>query len=104
MANHPDHFPIHPGSSKMLPTLPRFVPWLKLLPFESNAQRNHSQSLARLAERGGLSWTELRWIISGSGWASEGFREYRGERDPRMVSDEAASALWVMTKLEIVVA
>ena len=101
MPTHPEHYPIHPGSCKILPTLPRFVPWAKLIPYEANAQRNHSQSLARLAERGGLSWMELRWIISGKGWGSDGFKEYKGDRDPWMVADEAASALWVMKTLEL---
>lgn len=98
----PTEYPIHSGSCKMLPTLPRSVPWEKVAPFEANAQRNHSQSLAQLAERGGLSWTELRWVISGKGWGSDGYRTYTGDRDPRNVADEAQSALWVLTKLELI--
>jgi hypothetical protein len=35
----------------------KFVKWDKLN--EKQAQTNHSQSLARLAERGGLAWEEI---------------------------------------------
>jgi hypothetical protein len=39
-------FPIQGGPS---------IPWTMIAPYEDQAQRNHSQSLERLAERGGLS-------------------------------------------------
>lgn len=34
------------------------IPWSVIEPHEKQAHRNHSQTLKRLAERGGLSWTE----------------------------------------------
>lgn len=51
-----------PGKSKLA------FPSELLRPHEAQAQRNHSQSLNRLAERGGLSATEMRWIIEGKPW------------------------------------
>ena len=32
-----------------------YIPWSLIAPHEARAQRNHSQTLERLAERGGLS-------------------------------------------------
>lgn len=49
-------FPIQRGPS---------VPWSVMAPHESMAQRNHSQTLERLAERGGLSPAEAWCVVSG---------------------------------------
>ena len=42
-----------------------YVPWSLVAPHETQARRNHAQSLSRLAERGGLSWRELHAVING---------------------------------------
>jgi hypothetical protein len=47
---------------------PRLVPWAFVAPHEERAQRNHSQSLERLAERGGLSPTELLAVVTDRDW------------------------------------
>lgn len=39
------------------------IPWEKIAPHEAQAQRNHDQSLKRLAERGGLSPHEAIWVL-----------------------------------------
>jgi hypothetical protein len=39
------------------------VPWAMLEPHEDQAQRNHGQSLERLAERGGLGVCEMLFIL-----------------------------------------
>lgn len=41
------------------------VPWEVLVPYEAQAVKNHSQSLQRLAERGGLEPGEAWCVISG---------------------------------------
>lgn len=46
------------------------IPWAALAPHEQQAQKNHSQSLARLAERGGLSWGEAHAVLTGRPWSS----------------------------------
>lgn len=40
------------------------VPWSYMAPHESQAQKNHSQTLARLAERGGLGAAEAELIVT----------------------------------------
>ncbi len=40
------------------------VPWSLIAPYEAQAQRNHSQTLKRLAERGGLSICEAMAVMS----------------------------------------
>lgn len=49
-------FPIL-GSSETLP-------WSVIEPHEKQARENHSQTLRRLAERGGLSWTEALLVLN----------------------------------------
>ena len=48
----------------------RYVPWSLLAPHEAQAYRNHSQSLATLASRGGLSWGEMLAVITGQRWSA----------------------------------
>lgn len=47
---------------------PRSVPWSLLAPHEARAQRTHSQTLERLAERGGLSPSEMAAVIEDREW------------------------------------
>lgn len=44
------------------------IPWRAIAPFEEQARRNHSQSLERLAERGGLSPCEAVAIMENREW------------------------------------
>lgn len=41
------------------------IPWSVIAPHEGQAESNHSQTLKRLAERGGLSWTEALLVLTG---------------------------------------
>lgn len=51
------------------PECPASVPWAMLAPHESQAVKNHGgQSLARLAERGGLSPREMLNVLEGRNW------------------------------------
>jgi hypothetical protein len=49
---------------------PREVPWALVERHERQALRNHTQTVQRLAERGGLSLQELVDVLSGSSWAT----------------------------------
>lgn len=44
---------------------PKSVPWHLVEPHRKQAEKNHSQTLERLAERGGLSWAELFAAMAG---------------------------------------
>lgn len=44
------------------------VPWEFIAPHEAQAQRNHAQTLKRLAERGGLSAKEMLAVVTGQHW------------------------------------
>ncbi len=46
---------------------PKVVPWDFVAPHEDQATRNHSQTLKRLAQRGGLSPAELVAVVTGQG-------------------------------------
>ncbi len=48
--------------------VPKSVPWSFVAPHEAQAQRNHGQSLERLAERGGLSPGEMVAVVEGKHW------------------------------------
>lgn len=51
-------------------TLMNEIPFAMIAPHESNAQRNHGQSLNRLADRGGLAASEAIAILEGLRWGS----------------------------------
>lgn len=44
------------------------IPWALIAPFDAQARRNHSQSLERLAERGGLCSSEIWCVVHGMHW------------------------------------
>jgi hypothetical protein len=58
-------FPIlmDPRERKAHPECPRSIPWAILAPHEAQARRNHDQSLATLASRGGLDPVEMTAIL-----------------------------------------
>lgn len=45
------------------------LPWALIAPHEAQAQANHSQSLERLAQRGGLSFCEAAAILEDRKWS-----------------------------------
>lgn len=45
-----------------------YIPWDVLAPHEARAIRNHCQTLERLAERGGLAWSEIVCILLDKPW------------------------------------
>lgn len=47
------------------PECPRSVPWSFIEPGRVQAERNHGQTLERLAERGGLGPGEIRCALEG---------------------------------------
>ena len=51
-------------------TLMARVPFALLAPHEAQAQRNHGQTLERLAQRGGLDAGEALDIIAGRRWGT----------------------------------
>lgn len=51
-------------------TLMSEIPFAMIAPHEVQAQRNHGQSLERLAQRGGLAACEAIDIIEGRRWGS----------------------------------
>ena len=57
-----DLFPI-------LGTKPKvYIPWEYIQPHEEQALKNHGQTLKRLAERGGLDWTEALAVLEDRKW------------------------------------
>ena len=65
------------------------VPWEFVAPHEQQARRNHNQTLKRLAQRGGLSWSELELVLLGQEWDGRSFHLPR-ERDLYIASEAAA--------------
>jgi hypothetical protein len=49
---------------------PKVVPWDFVEPHREQAKRNHAQTLERLAQRGGLSPSELVAVVTGEGLQS----------------------------------
>lgn len=61
-------FPILHQPPTSRPDALRSIPWALIAPHNEQAERNHSQSLRRLAERGGLSPAEAVAVIEGRPW------------------------------------
>lgn len=59
-----------PSEPRQFPILgePLSIPWVAIAPHAAQAQRNHSQTLERLAERGGLSACEAVAVIEDRPW------------------------------------
>lgn len=53
---------------------PVYIPYNIIAPHEPQAIRNHSQTLQRLAERGGLDWTEVLAVLNDKTWKEMGYR------------------------------
>ena len=51
---------------------PRTVPWELVRDHDKQAQSNHSQTLERLAQRGGLSPLELWCVVNDMKWHQKG--------------------------------
>jgi hypothetical protein len=47
---------------------PQWIDWAKIAPFEKQALENHSQTLLRLSQRGGLSPREIYAVMKWRGW------------------------------------
>jgi hypothetical protein len=58
-------FPVHPHSMRDEKWFPRSIPWAAAESFRAQAERNHGQTLERLAERGGLSPEEMLFAHQG---------------------------------------
>lgn len=56
------------------------VPLAYVVNFRRQIERNHNQTIERLAERGGLSWMELYVAIMGVRGQSKDFTEDNGRR------------------------
>ncbi len=54
---------------------PRSVPWSVLEPYAEQAMRFHGQTLEKLAERGGLSPSEVAAVIEDRNWTPMAWRE-----------------------------
>ena len=53
----------------ILGTRPKeYIPWECIQPHEEQALKNHGQTLKRLAERGGLDWTEVLAVLEDRQW------------------------------------
>ena len=59
---------------------PTEIPWSIIAPYDNRARRNHSQSLERLAEKGGLSPSEAMNILNDRDLFS-GNHNYEAQRE-----------------------
>lgn len=53
---------------------PVYIPYNIIAPHEAQAIKNHGQTLQRLAERGGLDWTEALAILNDKTWGEMGYK------------------------------
>lgn len=68
------------------------IPWSVIAPHERQALRNHSQTLRRLAERGGLAWTEMLAVLTDSYWEDVTHDRVRAKDEVLRIVAAATSA------------
>jgi hypothetical protein len=73
-------FPILRGN-KPTPGCPESIPWEMLTPHETQAVRNHQQTLKELASRGGLSVREALFVLTDRRWTWEDIKGADGPDD-----------------------
>lgn len=67
-------FPILQTSANIVdPKYPKYVPWALVAAHAEQAMRNHNQTVERLAERGGLGWSELLDVLLDRPWDGVAF-------------------------------
>lgn len=67
-------FPVLHSTSRPLPSAyPKEIPWATLEPHAAQAVKNHDQTLERLAQRGGLGWSEIEMILLDRPWDGKMF-------------------------------
>ena len=90
MSDNPSAFPIlRDWRERDAPS--ERVPWDFVAAHERQAQRNHYQTLKRLAERGGLSWCELLAVVEDRKWTAIPTAEAR-ERVQAMLAARTGDA------------
>lgn len=52
-----------------------YIPYNIIAPHEAQAIKNHRQTLQRLAERGGLGWTEILAVLMDKTWKEMGWSD-----------------------------
>ena len=77
-------FPIHSGSRREMPGMPNTVRWDALN--ELQARKNHGQTLERLAERGGLSPTEMMCNVARIGLYGINYRQITVEEQMNFIN------------------
>lgn len=66
----------------------QYIPRGLLMAHESQAWKNHGQSLSQLARRGGLGWSEALAIIDGKSWKNAEHNENVAEGIVRKLATE----------------
>lgn len=69
-----------------------WIPWVVIAPHERQAQANHSQTLQRLAERGGLAPCEAVAVLEDRPWREMKQQDAR-YRLGRIIADYIAAAV-----------
>lgn len=66
---------IHSHDRYQCPDLPEFFEWEPTVRDRKQAEANHSQTLERLNERGGLAWCELAAVLLGERYRARSPRD-----------------------------
>lgn len=96
-------FPIHSQDRRLIEGCPKSIPWSAIEPHREQAMKNHSQTLERLAERGGLGLDELyavmhsltyRAVRDASGVEALAFAQSLNAPTPPAVEPDALRLPW----------
>lgn len=66
-----------------------YIPYNIIAPHEAQAMRNHGgQTLQRLAERGGLDWTEILAVLRDKTWKEMGYGLHCSEEEAKKARED----------------
>lgn len=75
-----------------------YIPYNIIAPHEAQAMRNHSQTLQRLAERGGLGWMEILAVLNDKTWKEMGWKEMLPRKEAEEQEKKAKEAVLAYIK------
>ena len=75
-----------------------YIPYNIIAPHEAQALRNHDQTLQRLAERGGLGWTEILAVLRNKTWKEMGWSDLISPKEAEEREKTAKEAVLTYVK------
>ncbi len=75
-----------------------YIPYNIIAPHEAQAMKNHGQTLQRLAERGGLCWSEIFAVLANKTWMELGWASLSSSQEKELEKKTKEAVLNYISK------